>query len=295
MSVEPSSLKWPPGRRKKDGNNALYLTVVYGLLVIGTVMMLLPFLWMVTTSLSDSRYALTFPPSFFPNRIHFDNYLKIFTANNLGLYLWNTILITAPAIVGQILSSSMAAYAFARLRAPGRKVLFIVMLSTMMIPGEVTMIPTFIIFRDLHWLNTFWPLIVPNFFGNAFNIFMMRQFYMGIPHEIDEAAKIDGLGVFGVWVRMILPLSIPAIATVAVFTFTANWGSFMGPLIYINDPHKYTLAQGIYMMTQTQNVMVPPQWNLIMAGSILLTLPMLIVFFWGQRFIYESTNVFGRA
>ncbi len=270
-------------------------TLLYMVLSVGVVMMLLPLLWMITTSLSNNQYALSFPPKFFPTAIHWDNYLRIFSASHLGLYLRNSIIITVPSIVGEVITNSMAAYAFARLRAPGRRVIFLIVLSTLMIPGEVTLIPTFILFRYFHWINTFWPLIVPSFFGNAFNIFLMRQFISSIPVELDEAAKIDGLSYFGIWRRIILPLSIPSMATVAIFTFNANWGSFLGPLIYINNPKLYPLALGVYNMTQTGNVFVPPQWNMVMAGSMLLTLPMILVYFFGQRYVYEGANVLGRV
>ncbi len=280
--------------RQLNGWRVFWKVVLYIVLIVSVVSMVLPFLWMITTSLSDNRYAMTFPPKFFPSSLHFDNYVKIFTNDNLGLYLRNSLIITIPAIIGQLVTSSMAAYAFARLRAPGRKILFLIMLSTLMIPGEVTMIPTFIMFHSLHWINTFWPLIVPNFFGNAFNIFMLRQFYMSIPLELDEAAKIDGLGFFGIWTRIILPLSKPVLITIAIFTFNANWSNFMGPLIYINDPKLYPLALGVFSMTNTGSMFTPPQWNLIMAGNMLLTLPMLLVWYIGQRHVYESTNVFGR-
>lgn len=270
-------------------------TLLYMVLSVGVVMMLLPLLWMITTSLSNNQYALSFPPKFFPTVIHWDNYLRIFSASHLGLYLRNSVIITVPSIVGEVITNSMAAYAFARLRAPGRRVIFLIVLSTLMIPGEVTLIPTFILFRYFHWINTFWPLIVPSFFGNAFNIFLMRQFISSIPVELDEAAKIDGLGYFGIWRKIILPLSIPSMATVAIFTFNANWGSFLGPLIYINNPKLYPLALGVYNMTQTGNVFVPPQWNMVMAGSMLLTLPMILVYFFGQRYVYEGANVLGRV
>ncbi|MCY0902035.1 MAG: carbohydrate ABC transporter permease, partial [Firmicutes bacterium] len=249
----------------------------------------------ITTSLSDNQYALSFPPKFLPTSIHLDNYIKIFTNSGMGTYIRNTLIITIPAIAGQVITSSLAAYAFARLRAPGRRALFMILLSTLMIPGEVTLIPTFVLFRDLNWINTFWPLIVPNFFGNAFNIFLMRQFIAAIPVELDEAARIDGLGPFGIWRRIIMPLSLPSVTAVAIFTFNANWGSFLGPLIYINNQKLYPLALGVYSMTQSSSLFIPPQWNLVMAGSMLLTLPMILVYFFGQRFIYEGSNVLGKA
>jgi len=284
-----------PGRQKKP-----YWTVgkviVYLFLLAGGVMMLLPLLWMITTSLSSSHYAMDFPPQFFPKQFDWENYVKIFTESGLGQSALNSVIITVPAIIGQVFASALAAYAFARLRAPGKSVLFIIVLATLMIPGEVTLIPTFILFKYLNWLNTFWPLIVPNFFGNAYNIFLMRQFFMSIPLELDEAAKLDGLGPFGIWVRIILPLGKPVLAAVAIFTFTANWGNFLTPLIYITNPHLYPLALSVYTMTETgDNAVLSVPWNLIMAGSMLLTLPMTLVFFFGQRALYEGSNVLGRV
>lgn len=285
----------PVFRKPKSRYLSPGMIVVYILLLAGFVMMVLPLLWMITTSLSTNIYAMTFPPKFIPTEFHWANYANMFKGTPMGRWVFNSLLITVPAMVGQVLVSSMGAYAFARLRAPGKKYLFIIVLATLMIPGEVTMIPTFILFKYLGWLNTLWPLIVPNFFGNAFNIFLMRQFFMGIPLELDEAAKLDGLSIFGIWWRMILPLAKPVLATIAIFTFQSNWGNFMGPLIYLTSaPKLVPLAYGVYQMSLTSNVQEPPHWNLIMAGSMLLTLPMILIFFFGQRQIYEGSNFMGK-
>lgn len=266
----------------------------YVALAIGTLLMVMPLLWMVSTSLADSKYATTFPPKFFPSAFQLDNYVRIFTDQHLGAYLLNSILITIPSIIGQVLASSFAGYALARLRAPGHRIWFIITLATLMIPYEATIIPTFIMFRYLNWINTFWPLIVPQLFGSGYSIFLMRQFIMQIPTEYDEAGRLEGLGFFGIWRHLIAPLSAPAMATVAIFTFTFQWGNFLGPLIFINDPDKYPLALGLYAMTQTSNVGQTPEWNLIMAGGMLLTVPMVLVYFFGQRLVFESTNNLGR-
>ncbi|NNH03037.1 carbohydrate ABC transporter permease [Microbacterium ulmi] len=256
--------------------------------------MILPLLWMVTTSLADSKYATTFPPRFLPETFEIDNYIRIFTDTDLGTYFVNSLVITVPSIVGQVLSSSMAGYALARLRAPGRRFWFIATLATLMIPYEATIIPTFVMFQYLDWINTFWPLIVPQIVGSGYSIFLMRQFIMQIPTEYDEAARLDGLGFFGIWWRIVVPLSAPAMATVAIFTFTFTWGNFLGPLIYISDPDRYPLALGLYAMTQTSNVGQTPEWNLIMAGGMLLTVPMVLVYYFGQRLVYEGQNSLGR-
>ncbi|GAA1882841.1 carbohydrate ABC transporter permease [Asanoa iriomotensis] len=267
---------------------------VYVVLLFGTALMVLPLLWMVSTSLASTKYVTTFPPKLFPDTFEFANYGRIFSDTDLGRYLFNSVVIVIPSMVGQVVASSFAGYALARLRAPGRRIWFVVTLATLMIPYEATIVPTFVTFQYLGWINTFWPLIVPQLFGSGYSIFLMRQFIMQIPTEYDEAARLDGLGYFGIWRRIIVPLSVPALATVAIFTFTFQWGNFLGPLIYINDPEKYPLALGLYAMTQTSNVGQTPDWNLIMAGGMLLTVPMVMVYFFGQRFLYEGGNALGR-
>lgn len=265
----------------------------YVVLLVGTALMIMPMLWMIATSLSTSKYATTFPPRLFPTQLDLSNYARVFTSTHLGRYFLNSIIITVPSMFGQVLASSFAGYALARLRTRGRQAWFIATLCTMMIPYEATIIPTFVIFKYLHWVNTYLPLIVPQFVGSGYSIFLMRQFIMNIPLEYDEAARVDGLGYFGIWSRIVVPLSVPAMATVAVFTFTAQWGSFLGPLIFINDPNKYPLALGLYVETQTSNVGQTPPWNIIMAGGMLLTVPMVMIYYFGQRFLYEGGNVLG--
>ncbi|MEV0719651.1 carbohydrate ABC transporter permease [Asanoa sp. NPDC050611] len=267
---------------------------VYVVLLFGTALMVLPLLWMVSTSLASTKYVTTFPPKLFPDSFAFANYGRIFSDTDLGRYLFNSVVIVIPSMIGQVVASSFAGYALARLRAPGRRIWFVVTLATLMIPYEATIVPTFVTFQYLGWINTFWPLIVPQLFGSGYSIFLMRQFIMQIPTEYDEAARLDGLGYFGIWRRIIVPLSVPALATVAIFTFTFQWGNFLGPLIYINDPDKYPLALGLYAMTQTSNVGQTPDWNLIMAGGMLLTVPMVMVYFFGQRFLYEGGNALGQ-
>jgi multiple sugar transport system permease protein len=282
----------PRPRRRRPG--LLQRIPAYVILLFGTVLMVLPLLWMITTSLASTKYVTTFPPKLIPDSFQVANYVRIFSDAGLGRYLVNSVVIVIPSMVGQVVASSLAGYALARLRAPGRRIWFVITLCTLMIPYEATIVPTFVMFRYLGWINTFWPLIVPQMFGSGYSIFLMRQFIMQIPTEYDEAARLDGLGYFGVWRRIIVPLSVPAMATVAIFTFTFQWGNFLGPLIYINDSGKYPLALGLYAMTQTSNVGQTPDWNLIMAGGMLLTVPMVMVYFFGQRFLYEGANALGR-
>jgi multiple sugar transport system permease protein len=282
------------GRPRSTGLSWAGRVPVYVVLGVGTVLMVMPLLWMITASLATTRFVTTFPPKLFPNSFDFGNYTQGFARQDLGKYLLNSVEIVVPSMAGQVLSSSLAGYAFARLRAPGKRLLFVVTLATVMIPFEATIVPTFVMFRYLHWLNTFWPLIVPQLLGNGYNIFLMRQFMTSIPSELDEAAKLDGCGFFTIWWRIICPLSVAPMTAVAVFTFTYQWGNFLGPLIYINDPSHYPLALGLYALTQTSNVGQTPPWNSIMAGSMLLTIPMVMVYFFSQRLLYEGANVLGR-
>jgi len=222
------------------------------------------------------------------------NYVKAWAPEALdetfNRYLLNTIIITVLGITGVLLSSTLVAYAFARFRFPGRDVLFLIMISTMMIPVQVTMIPTFILFKYLGWIDTFAPLIVPTFFGGgAFNIFLMRQFFMTIPYELDDAAKIDGCNYFQIFSIILLPLVKPALATVAIFGFVYNWNDFLNPLIYLNSTSNYTLALGL----QTFTTMYGTDYNLMMAASTIVLLPILIVFFFGQRYFIEGVATSG--
>ncbi|HDT14678.1 MAG TPA: ABC transporter permease subunit [Firmicutes bacterium] len=205
-------------------------------------------------------------------------------------YLLNTIFITVMGIIGVLFSSSFVAYGFARFKFPGRDPLFLVMISTMMIPVQVTMIPTFILFKYLGWIDTFAPLIVPTFFGGgAFNIFLMRQFFMTIPYELDDAAKIDGCNYFQIFAIILMPLVKPALATIAIFGFVYNWNDFLNPLIYLNSSSNYTLALGLQVFT----TMYGSYYHLMMAASTIVLLPILIVFFLGQRYFIEGVATSG--
>lgn len=260
----------------------------YGLLTFFGLALVLPFIFMISISLASAATTVKLSFTVFPSEYEFSNYIKVFTEERVGRWILNSVFFVSLCIIGQVFVSSFVAYGFARLDAPGRRVLFMVLLSTMMIPGEVTMIPQFVIFRKLGWTNTYLPLIVPNFFGGAFNIFLMRQFITRIPTSLDDAAKIDGLSYLGIYFRIILPLIRPILVTVAIFTFQWNWGWFMGPLIYINDIDKAPLALGVQVLSATSSLGEAPKWNLVMVASMLLTLPMILVFFFGQRYVFEA-------
>ena len=222
------------------------------------------------------------------------NYIEAWAPKGLNetftRYLINTLIVTICGIIGVLVSSSFVAYGFARFRFPFRDPLFLLMVSTMMIPVQVTMIPTFILFKYLGWIDTFLPLIVPSFFGvSAFNIFLMRQFFMTIPYELDDAAKIDGCNYFQIFYIILLPLVKPALATVAIFAFVYNWNDFLNPLIYLNSSSNYTLALGLQVFT----TMYGSYYHLMMAASTIVLLPILIVFFFGQRYFIEGVATSG--
>jgi multiple sugar transport system permease protein len=266
----------------------------YTILIVLGIVLGAPFLFMISISLASDTTTAQLDFSFVPTEFHFENYVKVFTEHDVGKYIVNSLIIVVGAIIGQVFASSFVAYGFARFRAPGKNIIFLILLSTMMIPSQVTMIPQFYIFTQLEWYNTFLPLIVPNFFGGAFNIFLIRQFIARIPKSLDDAARLDGLGALGIYRYIVLPLIKPILFTVAIFTFQWNWGWFLGPLIYLPDLDKAPLALGVKIMSATTSAGATPEWNIVMVASMLLTLPMILVFFFGQRYMFEA-NIMGSA
>jgi len=260
------------------------------LLGISTTMMI-PLAWLISTSLKGRGLEFVFPPQWIPDPIVWRNYWEALTILPFHLFLRNTLFITIAATTGSLLSASMVAFGFARIRFPGRDFLFAVLLSTMMLPYVVTLIPTFLLFKFLHWLDTFLPLTVPAFFGDAFFIFLVRQFYMTIPIELDEAARIDGASYFRIWWSLMVPLSKPVLATVAIFSFIWNWNDFMGPLIFINSLENRTLALGLASFRSMHTA----RWNLLMAASTVMLIPVLIVFFTAQRYFIQGIVTSGLA
>lgn len=266
-------------------------TVSYVILIALGILLGAPFLYMISIAFASESTVIKSEFSLIPKEFITDNFIKVFTNNHLGTYLKNSLVITVWSIVGSVISASLVAYGFARIRIKGSGFFFAILLSTMMIPGEITMIPQFIIFRHLGWVNTFYPLIVPSFFAGAFNVFLIRQFIMAIPKSLDEAAKIDGLGHPGIYARIIVPMTYPILAAVSIFAFSWNWGNFMGPLIYLNDSDKTPLALGVQLISSVSGGQMPP-WNLVMVASLFLTIPMVFVYLIGQRFVFEA-NISG--
>lgn len=267
------------------GGRAIALLV----LVVGAVAFVFPLLWMISTSLKDLSEVFTVPPVWIPHVLHFDNYPRSLTFFPAALYLRNTLIIVVPSVFGTLISSSLPAYGFSRLRWPGRDVVFAVLLATMMIPTWTTLIPVYVMFTKLHWTNTFLPLIVPNFFGVPFYIFLLRQFFMRQPQELVDAARMDGATHLGVFRQIILPLSKPALAVVVLFSFMDGWKDFFGPLIYLNNPDLYTLSIGLYSFQTKHGV----DWTALMAASLMVAAPMVILFFLTQRTFVEGISFTG--
>jgi ABC-type glycerol-3-phosphate transport system permease component len=285
-----------PGRalpwwQRKSGRRHLQRVVVTVLLWLVLILVMVPFLWMLSTALKDEGAVFFQPPEWVPAPLRWDNFYQAVTQIPFFTFFQNSVLITSLAVVGTLLSSSLAAFAFARLRAPARGFLFIVLLCTLMLPGEVTLVSTYLLFKSLGWLNTYLPLIVPAFFGAPFYIFLLRQFFMTLPVELDEAARIDGAGYLRIYRQLVLPLSKPALTTVAVFTFFANWSDFLGPLIYLNNIDRYTLAVGLNYFIGQYSGQTP--WNWFMAASLLAMLPCLLVFLVAQRWFIQGAVLTG--
>ena len=260
------------------------------ILVSGAFIALMPILWMISTSLKDSNSIFSFPLKIIPDPLNWENYSTIWKSMPLVQYFKNSILITGLTIIGTVFSSALVAYGFSILEWKNRDKVFIFIIFTMMIPLQVIMVPVFVIFKQLGWLNTFKPLIVPAFLGGgAFNIFLFRQFFLNIPREIIDAAKMDGLSHFQIFKEIALPLSKPVIATISILTFMFTWNDFMGPLIYLSDQIKGTLALGIMMFVGQHQT----EWGELMAVSILMMIPMLIVFFVFQKYFIRGLMIGG--
>lgn len=264
----------------------------YALLVLGSIIFILPLLWMVSTSLKPTGDLLGSGIDLIPQNPQWSNYAKTVELFPFWQYALNSLIITVVATFGTVLSSSLVAYGFARLRFRGRKVLFAIVIGTMMLPPIVVLIPTFVLFSALGWVNTFLPLTVPAFFaGSAFNIFLLRQFYASLPLEYDEAATIDGASKLRIWWSVILPMSKAPLAVVTVLSIVLYWNDFLGPLIYLRDSNLLTLAVGLQYFQSQEQV----QWNYLMCGATLMSIPLLALFFAAQRYFIEGAKVSGLA
>jgi multiple sugar transport system permease protein len=258
------------------------------LLALG-VLFFVPFAFLVSTSFKAERQIFVYPPIWIPNPVIWRNYTDVFDYAPFALYFLNTLFIVSAHLIGTVLTCSLAGYAFARLRAPGKNGIFAVLLGTMMVPWMVTLIPVYILFARLEWINTFRPLVIPPLLGNAFFIFLLRQYYLTIPYELDEAALIDGAGYFRIWWTILMPLGKPVLATVSIFAFMGAWNDFTGPLIFLNDQDKYTLSLGLQVFQLNHGAM----WGLLMAASTMMILPIIILFFFTQKQFVQGIALTG--
>lgn len=260
----------------------------YTLLTIAALFMVVPFVWMLSTSLKADQYVLTMPPQFLPNPVTFASYTRLAELYPIGRMIFNSFFAAIVTLLGQLVTCSMAAYAFARMRFRGSNALFLLYLATLMVPQQVTITPLFILVRYLGWINSYPGLILPGIFS-AFGTFLLRQFFLSLPRELEEAAFLDGASHWTVFTQVIVPLAGPALATLAVFAFMASWNAFLWPLFVVNDPELMTLPVGL----ATLHGRYLTQWNLVMAGSVIAVVPMLIVYLFAQRYFVQGVVLSG--
>jgi multiple sugar transport system permease protein len=258
-------------------------------LIIASFFFMIPFIWMVSTSLKPLTQVFTFPPEWIPKPVKWSNYIDAMNYIPFFTYLKNTTIITVVSTVGAVLSCPIVAYSFAKLKWPGRNILFIITIGVMMIPGQVTMIPLFLLFEKLGLVGTPYPLIIPAFFGIPFYIFLLRQFFMGLPDSLREAAKIDGASEFRIYWQIMLPLAKPAVLAVGLFQFMASWTDFIGPLLYLTDSVQYTLSLGLQQFQSQKG----SEWGLMMAVSTMMTVPVILLFFFLQKTFIKGITFSG--
>lgn len=272
--------------------------LLYATAIVTGLMFTLPFIWSLFSSLKPANEIYIYPPTLFPEQWEWGNYRQACELQPVARWMGNSVLITALSLVGMLVSSTMVAYAFAKFRYPGRDLLFTLSLATMMLPAQVTLIPQYLLFHKLGWLDTFRPLVVPSFFGGgAFSIFLLRQFFMTLPNELGEAGRIDGASSYRILFSIILPLSKPALATISVIHILGSWSNFMAPLIYLTSPEKFPMAVGIKYFQQFGMGSVvdlgKPVEQLLMAVSIMMTAPMIVLFFVAQKFFVQGVVMSG--
>lgn len=273
----PGRTAWSPGR-----------LALHAGLIAGSVIMVLPFVWMISTSLKAPHEVFTYPPVWIPDPPVWDNYRQAVSVMPFGRFYLNSLIVAVGVTVLQLLTSSLAAFAFARLRFRGREVIFLLYLATLMIPFQVTMIPNFILMRFFGWFDSYQALILPPAFS-AFSTFLMRQFFLGIPRELDDAARLDGASSFRIWWQIIVPLSSPVIAALTIFTFLNSWNDFLWPLVITNSLEMRTLPVGLTAFQGQYKV----EWHLLMAGSVIAILPVLVVYVIGQKSFVQGITLSG--
>lgn len=269
-------------------------TILYITLVLLSAVFTFPFIWTILTAFKSPQEIFVFPPPLFPKRFMWSNFVEVWRQAPFVTFLINTLTVASLSIIGDIVTAALVAYGFARFRFPGRDMLFLLVLSVLVLPEEVTIIPQFIIFRTLGWLDSLKPLILPAFLGGgAFNIFLLRQYFMTLPRDLDEAAMIDGAGSLRILWQILIPLAKPAIATVAIFSFLFHWNDFFRPLIYLNSVDNFTLSLGLRFFQTAAETGGQPLEHLLMAASVMMTLPVLVLFFSLQGYFVEGIAMSG--
>lgn len=264
--------------------------LTYTLLLLLSAFFILPLVWIVSTSLKSPQELMVWPPIWIPSPIMWSNYAEAFVRAGFARYVLNTLIVAVPSVIGAVLSNSLVAYGFARVRWPGRDLVFALVLATLILPAFVTFIPLYVTFKNLGWLNTYLPLIVPTFLGNAFFIFLLRQFLIRLPEELSDAARVDGASEFRIFWRIILPLARPAVAVVALFQFIGSWNDYFGPLVFLNDKHLFTISLGIANMQASYGF---SNFAWIMAATCMSILPIMVLFFFAQRTFIEGIALSG--
>jgi len=292
-NIEPQTMQREElariAKRRHRVTHLIKRVVAYMTLITLSFFYIIPFIWLLSTSLKPASQIFVIPPQWIPAPFTWSNYYKAVTAIPFFLYLKNTMYIAFFNVAATVISSSLVAYGFSIVRWPGRDALFMVVVATLMIPYAVLIIPTFIIFKNLGWINTPNPLTIPALTGNAFFIFLLRQFFMSIPEDLSDAARIDGANDWQIYWHVVLRLSRPALAVVALFTFMANWNDFLGPLIYLGDKTQYTLAIGLYGFQGRSGT----QWGPLMAASTIMISPIIALFFFTQKTFIQGITLTG--
>lgn len=264
-------------------------TINFILLVIGSIFMIAPLFWMISTALKSMEEIYRGDFNFIPEEIRFSNFIDIFKIVPFDMYFINTLVITVIVVLANVFVNAFIAYGFSKINFKGRNILFMLVLSTMMLPGFITLIPQYVIFAKLGLVNTYYPLIIPSLFGSAFNIFLLRQFFKGVPDNFIEAAKLEGANHFQIFYKIALPMVKPALFTVAIFSFNGVWNDFLGPLLYLNDESLYTLQLGLQVFQEQSTT----QWNYLMVGSLIVLAPVIILFFFFQKYFIQGSNILG--
>ncbi len=277
-------------RVAKSRSDQLFHLLTLFLLLFFAIIMIMPFIWLVSSSLKTQINIFQYPPQLLPDPLVPGNYLRALTYKPFGLYFRNTLLVAGFNVFAVVFTSSFCAYGFSRIRFPGRDFWFGIVMATLFLPYAILLVPSFIIFSRLGWVDTLLPLVVPQFFGGgAFNIFLMRQFFRTIPEEISDAARIDGCSEFGVYWRIMLPLSKPALITISIFTFLFAWNDLIGPLTYLRSPDNFTIAVGLSSFRSQTDI----SWDLQLAASSAVTIPVIILFFLAQRYFIQGVVMTG--